>query len=77
MLKLFDEMIEIAHREIENTRNTIPLVEEDSRLGWEPSMEYICDPYHLEWKIRQVTQVIEKELPKYMRGIHYIAALEK
>lgn len=77
LLNLFDEMIDIAHREIKNTRQTIPLVEADSRLGWEPSMEYNCDVYHLEWKIRQVTQVIEKELPKYMRGIRYVAELEQ
>ena len=69
LLEHFRDMIEIGKKEIENARNTIPLVKFDSRLGWEPSMEYNCDAYHLEWKIRQTTHVIEKELPKYMRGI--------
>ena len=59
------EMIEICKSEIENARDTIPLVEFDSRLGYEPTMEYMCDKEHLLWKIEQVTRVIEKELPKH------------
>ena len=41
-----------------NAKNTIPLVEKDSRLGWEPSMEYVTDKKMLEWKIRQVQFVL-------------------
>lgn len=44
-------MAEIAENEIENAKKTMPLVERDSRLGFEPSMEYMCDKAHLEWKI--------------------------
>ena len=62
---LVDEMIEICKSELENAKDTIPLVEFDSRLGYEPSMEYMCDPAHLEWKIEQLTRVIERELPSY------------
>ena len=69
-MKLLEEMIEIGRKEIENAKQTIPIVEEDSRLGWEPSMEYIGDAAHIQWKIRQVTQVIEKELPLCIRGIY-------
>ena len=64
------EMIAIANAEIENAQNTIPLVEADSRLGWEPSMEYIGDARHLRWKIKQTTQVIENELNLYLRIIN-------
>ncbi|MBR3928795.1 MAG: hypothetical protein IKJ65_07325 [Clostridia bacterium] len=46
-----EKMTEIAKNEIENAKATIPLVERDSRLGFEPSMEYMCDRAHLEWKI--------------------------
>ena len=69
LIDILEEMIAIGKAEIENAEQTIPLVEFDSRLGWEPSMEYICDPRHLRWKIKQTTLVIEQELPKYMRGI--------
>ncbi len=50
--RIADEMETIVRNELENARDTIPLVEVDSRLGWEPSMEYMTDVEHLEWKIR-------------------------
>lgn len=64
-----DDMTALAKAEIANAEATIPIVEADSRLGWEPSMEYIGDAFHLRWKIRQVTQVIEMELSAYQRVI--------
>jgi hypothetical protein len=62
-------MTALAKAEIQNAENTIPLVEADSRLGWEPSMEYIGDARHLRWKIRQTTQVIDNELKLYQEVI--------
>lgn len=59
------QMIAIGKAEIQNAEQTIPLVQYDSRLGWEPSMEYIGSEYHLRWKIRQVQQVIGREVPLY------------
>lgn len=67
--RLLDKLLEIAGAEIENARATIPLVERDSRLGWEPSMEYICDKAHLEWKIRQVRHMMENEISVYRKTI--------
>ena len=64
-----DQMIALAEAEIQNAEATIPIAEADSRLGWEPSMEYIGDAFHLRWKIRQMTQVIEMELSAYQRVI--------
>ncbi len=52
------EMKAIAEGEIENAKATIPLVDFDSRLGWEPSMEYMCDREHLEWKIKLTQKAI-------------------
>ena len=63
--KMVNDMVELIKSEIENARDTIPLVEFDSRLGYEPSMEYMCDREHLELKIAQCEKVIENELPKY------------
>ncbi|MGM0492916.1 MAG: hypothetical protein ACQER1_08225 [Armatimonadota bacterium] len=62
---ILDEMVALAEAEIANAEATIPLVEADSRLGWEPSMEYMCDREHLEWKIAQVRGVIEEEISRY------------
>ena len=61
--KWVDDMTALAQTEIANAEATIPIVEADSRLGWEPSMEYIGDARHLRWKIRQTTGVLESELP--------------
>lgn len=63
------EMIQLAGAEIRNAEETITVVEADSRLGWEPSMEYIGDARHIRWKIKQLTQVIENELQVYRQVI--------
>ena len=59
--QLVREMLEIAEAEIKNAEGAIPLVEFDSRLGYEPSMDYMCDRAHLEWKI-EVTRKAMAEL---------------
>ncbi|MCC6442843.1 MAG: hypothetical protein IT210_05225 [Armatimonadetes bacterium] len=58
------EMRKLAEAEIANAEATLPLVEADSRLGWEPSMEYMTDRAHLEWKIRQLRRVLDSEMGK-------------
>lgn len=64
---VLDALVKIAQAEIENAQSTIRLVESDSRLGWEPTMEYMCDKAHLEWKIRQVHHVIDREISAYRK----------
>ena len=56
------EMLAIAKAEIQNARNTIPLVEANSRLGFEKEYGYSADREHLEWKIRLAEKMIEEEL---------------
>ena len=63
--ELVDEMLEYCRAEFKNAQDTIPLVEFDSRLGFEPSMEYMTDKAHIEWKLALLNDVIEKELPLY------------
>ena len=65
-LKVLDELEALAAREIANTEDTIPSVESDSRLGWEATMDYVCDRWHLEWKIRQVKSAL-LEIADYRR----------
>ncbi|HBP38648.1 MAG TPA: hypothetical protein DD640_07900 [Clostridiales bacterium] len=71
VIRLSEEMRAVAAAEIANAELTIPLVQQDSRLGWEPSMEYLGDEAHLRWKIKQVRQVIEAELPMYQLSLKY------
>lgn len=64
-LNLVDELESLLKEEIANAEKTIPLVEADSHLGWEPSMEYMTDRKHLEWKIKHSKQVIKYDLETY------------
>ena len=66
-LKLLEKIESTAFAEIKNAEAAIPVVEADSRLGWEPSMEYVTDKWHLEWKIKQVRNVLENEIPVYRK----------
>ena len=68
-LEILSRIEQIAKEEIENVKDTIPLVEYDSSLGYEPSMDYVADREHLEWKIRQLTSVLEVDIPNYRKGI--------
>ena len=63
------EMEDIAKAEIQNAEATIPVAEADSRLGWEPSMEYLGDAEHIRWKIRHTNYVLENELPAYRKAL--------
>ena len=56
------KMQALAEAEIENARRTIPLVQLDSRLGYEPSMEYIGDEAHILWKIATTKKALEEEI---------------
>ena len=60
--EIIKEMRVIGEREIKNAEATIPLVEFDSRLGYEPSMEYMCDKAHIVWKIDLLRKVLDVEL---------------
>jgi hypothetical protein len=66
---LLDQMAALAEREIANAEATLPLVEADSRLGWEPSMDYVTSPAHLRWKIAQVRRVLDAEIPGYRKAL--------
>ena len=65
-------MIAILKNEQQNARDTIPLVEFDSILGFEPSMEYVTDRKRLEWKIAQVDEEIAMLCDIAMCGDHGI-----
>ena len=57
---MVSDMIALIKDEIENARATIPLVEFDSRLGFEPSMEYMCDADHLYWKVECTNEALSE-----------------
>lgn len=67
--KILDEMESLLRREMVNVQDTIPVVEADSRLGWEPSMLYVTDRWHLEWKLRQVQHILDFEIKAYRESL--------
>ena len=60
MLALLDRIEALAKQEIENVKDTFDAVRTDSRIGWEPSMEYVCDEWHLNWKLRQMDSMLRE-----------------
>lgn len=68
MEERLDELFALLEAERQNVLETIPLAESDSRLGWEPRMDYVCDPAHLQWKLRQLT-IAEEEMKAYRKMI--------
>ncbi len=64
---ILKELREIAALEIENVKATIPLADFDSRLGFEPSMEYYCDVAHLEWKLKHMNRILADDIPELER----------
>lgn len=56
------ELIDILKREIVNAEDTISLVEENSRLGYEQEFDYACSKEQLEWKIEMARRTLNEEL---------------
>ncbi len=61
---LLSELEALLLAERQNVEATIPLVQYDSRLGWEPSMEYVCDEEALRWKLSQLDHELTRYIPK-------------
>lgn len=82
---VLDEMETLLLEERKNAEDTIPIVEADSSLGWEASMEqqikkdmgdcqesyYLTDRKHLEWKMRQVDFVIDTEIRELREALKF------
>ena len=67
--KLADRIEKLALKETENVKKTIPLVQKDSHLGYEPSMSYVCDEESLRWKLKQMDYMLKRELAAYRRNL--------
>ena len=69
--KILDEMQTLLENEKANVVDTISAVRVDSRLGWEPSMEYQCDEECLNWKLRQLDHELKIALPEFRKSNSY------
>ena len=68
MLRKLDEIEAIAAEEIANVNACFDAVRTDSRIGWEASMDYVCDEWHLDWKLRQM-QCALREIAAYRKMV--------
>lgn len=66
--EIIDKLEQLLLRERQNVLDTIPIVEQDSRLGWEPSMDYTTDKKGLEWKLRQLDYELNFKIPTYRKA---------
>lgn len=71
ILACLDKMESICRAEIENAKEAIPYVQMNSRLGWEPSMEYLGDEAHIRWKIAQVESVINVDIASFRHNAEF------
>ena len=55
----------IILRERKNAIAAIPLVNKDSAIGYEPSMDYQCNEECINWKLRQLDFLMNNELAAY------------
>ena len=69
LIGIVSDMEILLREERKNAEETLSLVDFDSRLGFEPTMNYLGDREHIEWKIRQLDYVLEKELVKLRKSI--------
>ena len=51
------KVLEYARDEYANKREALPLVRRDSRLGWEPSMDYIGGEDQILWNLRNMERL--------------------
>ena len=54
-------LLAAAKAEYANAREALAFVERDSRLGWEPSMEYCGGPEQIRWKLALMEKIYGKE----------------
>lgn len=69
---ILDDVEKLIYEERKNVLETIPLTEFDSRLGWEPSMEYTTDVDGLQWKLRQLDHELNFVLPRFRKSNNLI-----
>ena len=59
-----DEVLAWAKKEYANAKAALPLVEQDSRLGWEPSMEYVGGTEQVQWKLNRMRETYGEEVAR-------------
>ena len=70
VLSMIEDVKTMLLAEKENALRALELVKKDSRLGWEPSMDYIGGEKAIDWKLRHLEYVLEFEVGCFVNGSH-------
>ncbi len=70
VISMIEEVKAMLKAEKENALRALETVKKDSRLGWEPSMDYIGGEKAIEWKLRHLEYVLEFEVGCFVNGSH-------
>lgn len=65
-----DAVKAVASEEYANAEATLSLVDADSRLGWEPTMEYCGSRAAIEWKLRKMKDLYWPEASAMRKNDH-------
>lgn len=66
--ELVKKMEQLLLSEKENAEKAIEFVRKDSRLGWEPTMEYMGGEEQIRWKLKHLEYVLEYELSCFKKN---------
>ena len=67
LYRLTVQVEKLLLKERKNAEAAIPMVERDSALGFEPSMEYIGGADAIRWKIAHLDTMLKYSIPAYRR----------
>lgn len=70
-LDLLDRAEGLLKEEYKNAETAIPIVEYDSALGYECSMDYLGDAAHIKWKLKQIEYVLTTEFAEYKARLNF------
>lgn len=56
------QVLDWARKEYANAKAALAIVEQDSRLGWEPTMQYVGGPEQIEWKLKRMVETYGPEV---------------
>ena len=70
VLKLTEKMEALLLCEKNNAEEALEYTDKDSRLGWEPSMDYMGDSEHILWKLKHIKYIQDFELAIFKRNVN-------
>ena len=71
VIKYAKRIKKIALEEIKNATESLTYLDNDSALGYEPSMGYVGARNRVEWKIKQVKYMLNAELSYYFDSVEH------